>query len=155
MINSSSIPSSKALGKSVGCTLPWSPPSLCCSLLCCSLPTTSLHMLNVGQMWSFCCLLIFLEEVCTADVLVSVFSFISLQFCYKIGTIHVLLPFRFSKRKPSTAPFLPPWKLPPSTPNRHICNLWGVCVPSFFFHWFLSPLPDAFFYSLKTASFFF
>lgn len=95
-----------------------------------SLPTTSWHVPNVGQMCSFCRLLIFLEVVGTADVPVSVFSFSSLQFCYKIGTVLVLLPFRFSKL--FTSLFLPQWKLP-SSRLWHRCNLLREHVPSFFF----------------------
>ena len=45
--------------------------------LCCSLPTTSPCVPNVRQMCSFCCLFIFLEVVRTADVPLSVFSFVS------------------------------------------------------------------------------
>jgi hypothetical protein len=102
------------------------------------------HMLNVGQMCSFCCLLIFLEVVCTADVPVSVFSFSPLQFCCKIGAVHVLLPFRLSKRKLFTASFPPQWKLTFFAP-RHRCNILGVHVPSCF-------ISLAWFYTSKCRS---
>lgn len=116
-----------------------SPFLLCCSFFCRSLPTTSLHVPNVRQMCSFCRLLIFLEVVVTADVPVSVFSFISLQFCYKIGTVRMLLPFRFSKKNLFTiftVLFPLQGKLPPHTLwlqmyfIRRVCLI--VCLLFFF-----------------------
>ena len=92
----------------------------------------------------------FLEVVCTADVAVNVFSFISSQFCYKIGTVCVLLPFRFSRRRLFTVPFPPHRKLPPFPPG-HRCNFLEECVPLCFFHWLLSPQLGAFLYILIAA----
>lgn len=99
----------------------------------------------------------FPEVVCTSDVPVSVFSFISLQFTYKIGTVRVLLPFRFSKRKNLHSPLSTSVETASSHPRHlspttlHRCNLLGECVPLFFLHQLLSPLPGAYLYSLITA----
>lgn len=152
MINPSSIPPSKALGKAEGHTGPQGPSLLC--LVFAALFTTLLHVPNVSQMCSFCCLFIFLEVVCRADVAVSVFSFVFLQFGYKLKTVHLLLPFIFSKRKLFIPLFLPQWKLSFFFSPGDRCNLLGECVPSCLFQQPLSPLPGAFLYSLITACFF-
>lgn len=114
-----------------------SKPLLIMPCLCCSLPTTSPHMPNIGQMCSFCCLFIFLEVVCTAYFPVSAFSFISLQFCYKIETVHMPFPFIFSKRKLFTALFIPQWKLPFFFLGTDVTYLESVSYHAYFISIFL------------------
>ena len=111
MSNPSSIPPSETLGKSAGgkCS-----PTL--SHYAALSSVALFHNLTARAQCQadvpFCRLLSFLEVVGTADVPVSVFSFVSLQFCYKIGTVRMLLPFRFSKINLFSALFLLQWKLP-------------------------------------------
>lgn len=108
----SSVPLSKAQGKLGGHRCLPSP-----SLLCLVFTALSLHphcrCPTSGRCAFSAFPAYFLEVVCTADVPVNVFSFAFSQFCYKIRTVYVLLPFRFSKRRLFTAPFPPPRKLPP------------------------------------------
>lgn len=132
MINPSSIAPSKALGKSVGRTCPPSPPSLCCCLLCCLFPQPPCTCWALGRCAHSAACLFSLKWFAQQMFQLSVLSFVSLQFCYRIGTVHVLLPSRFSKRKLFAARFPPRSKLFPH-PTLHRCHLLGECVPSLFF----------------------
>ena len=150
MSNPSSIPPSETLGKSAGgkCSPTLSHHAALSSV-------ALFHNLTARAQCQadvpFCRLLSFLEVVGTADVPVSVFSFVSLQFCYKIGTVRMLLQIFKDKS------FFSPLSTSVETthPSGHRCILLGECVPSFCFVLFCfpsaSPLPGAFLYILITA----
>lgn len=131
MSNSSPFPPSEALGKSTGWSVLQALARYAALSVAALYPQPRGTCPASGRCAHSAAWLFFLEVVGTADVPVSVFSFSSLQFCYKIGTVRVLLPFRFQRENSSHPSFyLSGNCLPPRL--WHECNLLGEHVPSFF-----------------------
>lgn len=127
MSNSSSSPPAEAPGKSTG----WSVLHTRSCYAALSVALFPQPRPASGRCAHSAACLFSLEVVGPADVPVSVFSFSSLQFCYKIGTVRCYCPSDFQRENSSQPSFCLRGSCSPP-PSGHRCNLLGERVPSFF-----------------------